>query len=114
MKKIFLLASSLFLVSCKFDAEGTPLAFIYPDEGIANLRTITKSCPIEVSTAQEVSLKELAGWVCTPPDRTQKIRRAYEKECGKNLQAAPQEENLKIFLEELDVNTKLWFSKATN
>jgi hypothetical protein len=114
LKTIFLLAASFILVSCKFDAIGLTPAFIYPKENIASVRKITKSCPVEVSEPTEVSLKELTGWVCIPPDQVQKIRRAHEKECEKSLQAAPPEVNTANFMEELDVNTKLWVPETAD
>lgn len=115
MKKIFLLVNSFFILGC-FDVTKTTPAFIYPKENIARVRQVTSACPFEVSEAKEVSLMELNGWVCIPPDQAQKIRQEYVRtQCkDSNLQAAPQEESTEIFSEELNANIKLWFSKATN
>ena len=82
LKKKFLLVSSLLLTGC-FDITGSTTAFIYPDEGIARIRTITNKCPIQVSQAETVPISQLTGWVCIPPDEAAEFRREYEKkECN--------------------------------
>lgn len=118
MKKIFSQANKLIVLlfstyvllcstSCKYDATGTETGFIYPKEGIANVRTVTQSCPIQVSEKVVKNINELDGWVCVPPEYAQKMRRAHEKEnCGgtTSLRAAQQEATVNQFLEEENAN----------
>lgn len=80
MKKIFLLASSFLIAGC-FDIKGATVAFIYPDEGVASVRTITNGCPVKVSEKSTMQLKELSGWVCISPKDAAKFRREYESQC---------------------------------
>lgn len=78
-KCLILLAVSLNLFGC-FDIKGDDVAFIYPKEGIANVRQFANNCPIQVTQAKTVDINELTGWVCIPPDKAAKYRREYEKD----------------------------------
>lgn len=69
-----------FLTGC-FDLKGDDVAFIYPDEGIANIRQFANSCPVQVTKAVTVDIKELDGWVCVSAEQAAKYRREYEKDC---------------------------------
>ena len=81
LKSQFLLVISLSLTGC-FDIKGDDVAFIYPKEGIANVRQFANNCPIQVTPAKTVDISELTGWVCIPPEKAAKYRREYEKDCN--------------------------------
>lgn len=70
----------LFSVSgCKtYRLEGDQVAMIYPQHGIARVRTITNSCPLKVTEAREIVIQELDGWCAVPPDQCAKYTRDYE------------------------------------
>lgn len=71
----------LFLAGCKFEIKGDDVAFIYPSEGIANIRQFANSCPVKVTQPKTVNINELNGWVCIPPEKATQYRREYEKDC---------------------------------
>lgn len=82
LKSQFLLAISFLIVGCKYEIKGDTVAFIYPSENRANVRTFSNSCPVKVSEPTTVSLAELEGWICVPADQAAKHRREFEKQCN--------------------------------
>lgn len=78
LKKIFLLAVSLSLCSCKFNATGLTPTFLDLDMAKGRKYPIIGISPIKVSGPIDVDIKEMNGWVCFPPDQAQKVRRAYD------------------------------------
>lgn len=81
LKTALLLAISLSLTGC-FDIKGMTPAFVYPDEGIANIYTITEKCPVKAAFTSTVSASSLTGYVCLPAEQAAKIRREYERDCS--------------------------------
>lgn len=79
MRYSLVISLSLLLTGC-FDIKGDDVAFIYPSEGIANVRQFTNSCPVKVNQAVTVPITDLTGWVCIPPEKAAKYRREYEKD----------------------------------
>ena len=78
--KCLFLVLSVFCLSGCFDIKGDDVAFIYPKEGIANIRQFTNSCPVQVTKPRTVAISELSGWVCINGETAAKYRREYEKD----------------------------------
>jgi hypothetical protein len=79
-----LIAISILLLSstkCSYDPSGTTVMFAYPKENIANIRTITNSCPIKVSEPITQPLTDLDVLVCLSPAEAAEFRRQFELKC---------------------------------
>ena len=61
MSKYLLLIS--FALSGCLSIEGDKVAYIYPKEGIANIRQFSNSCPVKVTKAITVNINNLNGWI---------------------------------------------------
>jgi hypothetical protein len=79
MSKYLLLIS--FALSGCLSIEGDKVAYIYPKEGIANIRQFSNSCPVKVTKPITVNINNLNGWICIPSESAAKYRREFERDC---------------------------------
>lgn len=92
LKKTFLLVASLSFCGCNFNAVGLTPTFLDLSMQKGRKYTIVGTKPIKVSDPSDITLKEMDGWICLPPDQVQKIRRAYDRQNQSAPIETPQEQ----------------------
>lgn len=65
-------------VGTGYDVQGDTVGIVYPQYGIARIRTVAQNCPLKMTQAIEKPISEMAGWCVIPPEQCAQYSRDYE------------------------------------